>query len=47
MFEHHPGRSGQFTGYGSNGNNAIGFGLFSFIKPLRQWLKAHGKMRRF
>ena len=32
MFEYHPSRSCQFSSNGPNGDNAIGFGLFSFIE---------------
>ncbi len=46
MLEHHPGGSCQFPGDGPDGNNAICFGLFTFIETLRQWLKAYRKMCR-
>ena len=47
MLEHHPGCSCQFPGDGPDGNNAIRFGLFSFIETLCQWLKTYRKMGRF
>ena len=47
MLEYHPGRSCQFPGNGPDGDNAIRFGLLSFIEPLRQGFKAYIKMRRF
>ena len=45
MIEHHPGCSCQFPGNGPDGDNAIRFGLFSFIETLRQWLKTYRKIR--
>ena len=47
MLEHHPACSCQFPGNGPDGDNAIRFGLLSFIEPLRQGFKAYIKMRRF
>jgi hypothetical protein len=44
MLEHHPAGSCQFPGDSSDGDNAIRFSLFLFIKTLRQWLKAYCKM---
>ena len=44
--EHHPGGSSQFPGHRPDRDNAIRFGLFSFIEALCQGLKADRKMCR-
>ena len=45
MLEHHPAGPCQFSRNRPNGDNAVGFSLFTFVKTLRQWLKTHRIMR--
>ena len=46
MLEHHPAGPCQFSRNRPNRDNAVGPGPFTFIKTLRQWLKAYRKMCR-
>ena len=44
MLEYHPAGSCQFSCNSPDGDDAIGFGFFAFIKPSRQRFISYGKM---